>query len=177
MASFAVGAAVNWSWEIGVLPMLALLLGAVALAAGRTQPRVSPPHPTRRLPRAATGIVAVVAIAVIAIPLASTVTLRDSQAQARNGDLAGALRSAGQARALQPYAAAPRLQQALVFEGAGNLDPAARSAAEAVSRSPNDWRLWLVRSRIEARRGNAGASLAAYRRARSLNPRSGLFAR
>lgn len=175
VAAFAAGASVNWSWEISVLPMLALLLAAVALAAGR--PEAAAPPQRRPLPRAATAIVAVIAIGLIAIPFAATGALRDSQAEARGGDLGTALNRADQARRLQPYAATPRLQRALVLERAGALDGAARSIAEAVRRSPQDWRLWLVRSRIEAKRDHAEASVTAYRRARSLNPRSRLFAR
>ena len=132
----------------------------------------SEPGPLRKIGRRL-----VIAIGLIAIPLAATGALRDSQAEARAGDLPTALHRADQARRLQPYAATPRLQRALVLERAGALDGAARSIAEAVRRSPQDWRLWLVRSRIEAKRDHAEASVAAYRRARSLNPRSGLFAR
>ena len=123
------------------------------------------------------AIAAVVAIGLIAIPLAATRALRDSQAEARGADLATALTRADQARRLQSYASGPRLQRALVLERAGSLDAAAGSARAAIRRSPQDWRLWLVSSRFEAKRGNAEASVAAYRRARSLNPRSRIFAR
>lgn len=175
VAAFAAGASVNWNWEISVLPMLALLLGAVALAAARDEPRQ--PAPRRRRSRVAIAAAAAIAICLIAIPLAATRALRDSQAEARAGNLTTALVRADQARSLQPYASTPRLQQALVLERAGSFEPAAGAIAAAISRSPLDWRLWLVRSRIDAKRGQASASVAAFRRARSLNPRSRIFAR
>lgn len=71
----------------------------------------------------------------------------------------------------------PPVQRALVLERAGSLDGAATAAGEAIRSSPQDWRLWLVRSRVQAKRGNAAASVADYRRARTLNPRSSIFAR
>ncbi len=176
VAAFAAGASVNWSWELGVLPLLALLLAAVALAAGRRTGAAAPER-RRRWPRPAVALLSAVAIVVTVVPLASTSALRNSQADVRAGNLEGALDQADQARRLQPYASTPRLQRALVLERAGALDGAARSTSEAIRRSPDDWRLWLVSSRIEAKRGHATASIAAYRRARALNPRSSLFAR
>lgn len=181
VAAFAAGALVNWNWEISVLPILALLLAGVALAAGRDEKRrdetPSSPAPRPWLPRVAVTALALVAIVLIAVPMASTRALRDSQAQTRSGDLVSASARAADARRLQPYASTPRLQQALVQERAGQIGAAAQSIAEATQRSAQDWRLWLVRSRIEAKRGQSEASVAAYRRARSLNPRSAIFAR
>lgn len=177
VAAFAAGASVNWNWEISVLPMLALLLAGVALAARRGED-ARPQAPARRpWSRAAVGLTALAAIVLIAIPLAATRALRGSEAEARGGDLAAALASADQARRLQPYASTPQLQRALVLELAGSLDGAATSVSEAIRSSPQDWRLWLVRSRVQAKRGKAAASVADYRRARTLNPRSSIFAR
>ncbi len=54
--------------------------------------------------------------------------------------------------------------------------PAALAAARRATRDESrNWSNWLVLSRIEAEAGHAKASVAAYRRARSLNPRSSLF--
>lgn len=177
VAAFAAGASVNWSWEISVLPMLALLLVAVAVSARRTASGIPPQWERAAWPRPVIAVLSAMAIGLVIVPLASTNALRASRADASGGDLAGALHHADQARRLQPYASTPRLQRALVLERIGELAGAARAIGEAVRRSPQDWRLWLVRSRIEAKRGEADASVAAYRRARSLNPRSSLFAR
>lgn len=57
----------------------------------------------------------------------------------------------------------------------GDLDAAAAAALEATRDEPTNWRTWLVLSRLQARRGNAAESVEAYRKARSLNPRSQLF--
>lgn len=70
----------------------------------------------------------------------------------------------------------PRLQEALLLEAQHRLDAAAAAARGATEHESDDWRAWLVRSRIEAERGHAAASVAAYRRAYA-HPRSVLFNR
>jgi len=174
-AAFFLSAAVDWMWQIPVLPVAMLLLASVAV------PTPSPSDPSRGafgLPlRLVFGALAVAAIVVIAIPLASTTLVRQSEADAREGDLAGALEAARGAQNAEPSAATPRLQQALVLEELGDLDAAAGAALAATEREPTNWRTWLVLSRIEARRGRAAAAVDAYRRARSLNPNSPLFDR
>ena len=67
--------------------------------------------------RVAFAVLALAAIVAIAIPLASTSLVRQSEADARAGDLSGALAAARSAQNAQPGAATPRLQQALVRGG------------------------------------------------------------
>jgi cytochrome c-type biogenesis protein CcmH/NrfG len=64
---------------------------------------------------------------------------------------------------------------ALLLEERGDLAAAASAARGATDRESTNWRTWLVLSRIEAKRERAAAAIEAYRRARSLNPRSPLF--
>jgi cytochrome c-type biogenesis protein CcmH/NrfG len=63
----------------------------------------------------------------------------------------------------------------VLLEAQGSLGAAAAAIRSATQVEPSDWRAWLIKSRIEAERGNATASLDAYRRAKGLNPRSNLF--
>jgi tetratricopeptide (TPR) repeat protein len=127
--------------------------------------------------RAGFAAVAIAAIVAIAIPLASTTLLRQSEADARAGDLDGALAAARSAENVLPAAAAPRLQQALVLEELGDLAAAAAAARAAAEREPTNWRNWLVLSRLEARQGHAASAVRDYRRADSLNPHFSLFSR
>jgi hypothetical protein len=169
--AFCFGAAFDWTWQLPVLPVAALLLASVLLTAGprsRRQAGNGFPVPWR----AAVAAGALIAIVAIAIPLASTALLRDSQAEAGQGDLEAALSSARTAHEVQPDAAGPSLQEALVLERMGVLDAAAGAARDAVQRGKADWRPWFVLSRIEARRGRPAAALSAYRRAVALNPHS-----
>jgi tetratricopeptide (TPR) repeat protein len=160
-------------WQIPVLPVAMLLLAAVLVSAGPRPQGERRPFP---LPlRAAVALVSLAAIVAIAVPLASTSLVRQSQEAAQAGDLQAALEKARSAQNVQPAAATPRLQQALVLEALGELPQAAAAARAASERESTNWRTWLVLSRIEAERGRAAASLRAYRRGRELNPRSRLF--
>ncbi len=174
--AFAITAAVDWSWQMPVLPAAMLILAAPLLVAGRADPEgegVAVGLPSR-LGFAIFGLVAVVAIA---IPLASTSFVRSSESEVRSGDLTAALEDARSAQNVQPWAASPRLQEALVLELDGDLPAAAEAAQAATERESTNWRTWLVLSRLEAERGRPEASIAAYRKAKSLNPLSPLFAR
>ena len=51
------------------------------------------------------------------------------------------------------------------------------AAKHATRDEPQNWSDWLVVSRLQAESGHPAAAIAAYRRARSLNPRSSLFER
>jgi len=177
-AAFCLTAAVDWTWQIPVLPVSMLLLASVLVTARRRVATGEAPSSRLRIPvRVAVGVAAAAAILAIAIFLAATQLLRQSESQARAGDLAAALQSAATAQNVEPGFAAPRLQQALVLEELGELRPALAAARGATAREPDSWRTWLVRSRIEAELGQARSAVEDFRRARSLNPRSPLFAR
>ena len=180
--AFCVCAAVDWVWEVTVVPAAFLVLAGTLLSSPRlrelTLTRENfPQRSSRHLPRAAIGLVALLALVAIALPLAVTSAIRDSQAAAGAGRFAPALDRAAEAVQLHPAAASPRLQRALVLEASGSLDQAAQSARSATNHEPTSWRAWLVLSRIEAHRGKAISSVQSYRRAKALNPRSPLFAR
>lgn len=174
--AFCVTATFDWMWQLPVLPVALLMLAAAVLSAARA----TAPATRSGLPvplRIATAVVAVAAVVAIAIPLASTSLVRSSEAEAREGDLSAALEDARTAQNVQPAAASPRLQQALVLEARGEFAAAAEAARAATEREPTNWRTWLVRSRIEAESGEAAAAVRDYRKARSLNPLSPIFDR
>ena len=172
--AFFLTAIFDWMWQIPVLALATLLLAAVIVMAGSENQAGG--KSALSIPwRAAVAVAALVAIVVIAIPLASTSLLRQSESDARAGDLDAALRSARSAQNVEPGAASPRLQQALLLEAQGDFDAASEVAEQATDREPTNWRTWLVLFRIEAERGNADAALRLYRKARALNPYSELF--
>ena len=172
IVAFAVSGAGEWIWEIAALAALVLILAAVILKAGAPSP---PPSEHRWVPRAALAVIAVAGAIAIVPAMAGTETVRESQIATRDSDLVAALSDARTAGDAQPYAATPRLQEALVLERLGNIDSAAAAATTATRREPTNWRTWLVLSRLEAERGQPTASLRAYRAARSLNPKSLIF--
>ncbi len=175
--AFCVTAISDWMWQIPVMAVAFLLLAAVLVATGEDSEKDGG-GATLKLPlRAAVALIALVVIAAISIPLASTSLVRKSEADARAGDLPAALSAARSAQNAQPGAASPRLQQALVLESQGELAAAASAARGATERESTNWRTWLVLSRIEAELGDASAAVRDYRKARLLNPFSELFQR
>jgi hypothetical protein len=180
VAAFCITAVFDWMWQIPVLAVSMLLLGSILV--GRPDEPAGEGRPGRRgglppAPRLMLVAVALAAILAIAIPLATTSLVRESEADVRGGNLSSALSAARSAQNVQPDAAGPRLQQALVLEAGGDLSAAAVAARAATERESTNWRTWLVLSRIEAERGRAVAAVRAYGEARSLNPRSELFSR
>ena len=125
------------------------------------------------------GIVALaVAWALIcaqAIPLLANREIVRSQAAVSRSELGSALKHANAARDIQPWAASPYVQLALVNEEAGSLARARDWINEAIDRDPHNWRLWLVLARLETKLGYPRAAADSLRRAVELNPRSPLF--
>ena len=176
--AFAVAAAVDWAWEMTVLPVTFFVLAAAILGQSAPTPIGRSSPSAARLPRLGRPLIAALALlslVLIAIPMSGTEALRSSKDHVNDNRLDLALDQAQSAANVQPYAASPALQEALVEELNGDLDSAAAAARNATEDESTNWRTWLTLSRIEAERGRAEASLAAYRHARSLNPRSVIF--
>ncbi len=174
VVAFLLTATFDWMWQIPVLASSMLLLSAILVTAVSPPPREEP-APFGWPARAGAAAVALVAIIVIAIPLASTTLLRESESDVRAGDQKGALEAARSAQNVEPGAATPRLQQALILEELGDLDQASEAARGATEHGETNWRTWLILSRIEAQRGEAAQAVFAYKKARSLNPESPIF--
>jgi O-Antigen ligase len=185
--AFCAAASFDWVWQIGVVPMVAMLLAAVSLGAERSpalkQRVISDPLMPRAPWTAARGrrarlvLVpgAVLALILIAIPLASTAADRASEAAAAQGQLARALTDAKTAQAIEPGAASPYLQQALVFEQANDISNATSAIRAAIAHSPTDYELWVIASRIATEAGHPRRALANWNRARLLYPTSENF--
>jgi O-Antigen ligase len=171
--AFCLTAGFDWMWQIPVLPVALLLLASLLVTARSEAGREESGFPVPL--RIAAAVLSLAAIVAIAIPLSSSTLLRQSQAEARAGDLPAALTAARSAQNAQPDAASPRIQEALLLEAAGELPAAAAAARAAIEREQTNWRNWLVLARLEAKQGRADAAVRAYARAKSLNPRSLLF--
>ena len=117
-----------------------------------------------------------VAVCLEGILLLSHMRLEQSQTAAARGDTDGAVSAALDAKSLQPWASSPYLQLALLEESSRDLPAARASIGEAIDRDRSDWRLWLVSARIETEAGNIADARRALLRAKTLNPRSPLFA-
>jgi hypothetical protein len=189
MIAGLVSAALDWTWE------LPACFGPVVLAAGLlTGPAMAVPqgtfslsrNPLRREPRAmragrlalgiGTAVVAVAAIATSAILFLSLAKTADSQAAVDRGDLPAAASDARDAVAIEPWAADPRLQLALVEELGGDVGPAIRDIKAAIDRAPDNWQLWFVKARLEVKAADGPAARHALAKARELNPHAPFLA-
>jgi tetratricopeptide (TPR) repeat protein len=175
-AAFATAAAIDWVWEMTVVPVAFLLLaGAMLRTSAGARGQADRETGGSIKARIALATLALVSLVVIAMPMLAVREVRESQADARAGRLDSALDAARSAERFEGFAATPSLQVALVREAQGELDEAAAAAREATREESTNWRTWLTLSRIQAVRGQQQAAVDAYRTARSLNPRSALF--
>jgi len=140
--------------------------------ARRTRPARGRDSPVKRYgPRAAVTALALAAILAVWFPLQGDTSIRESQIEVADGDLRAALADAEDAANAQPYAAGPKIQQAIVLELQGEIPEAVDAARSATHKEASNWRNWITLSRLEARAGNAEGAVRALRRARQLNPR------
>lgn len=185
--AYAVGAGLDWMWELTVVSVVGIACLAVAATAGGqipARPRLVLEHEdgVRRRGGGRFGLalaVLVVGWLVIfaqAIPALSSHELQLSERSAAAGRGDDALDAAVTARRLQPWAASPYLQLALVYEQMNRLADAHRQIEQAIARDRDDWRPWLVEARIETKQGAIESARASLARARTLNPRSPLLA-
>ena len=123
-------AAFEWVWEMAAIACAVMVLGAVIVAGRDDSAAAEDARGPPRRARAAAGValLAVVAIGAVAVPMAGALATRDSRAAAADGRLDAALQDSRTAERLQPYAATPHLQRALVLEQAGALAAAAAAA-------------------------------------------------
>ena len=183
-AAFSVAAGVDWMWELtavaGVaIVALALLSSAAVTDPGR--PRLVESNEPRYWQRGfGFGVAALVGVWLLicaqGVPLLAQLRIKDSQAYAKIGNTNEAIRAAMDARNLQPWAASPYLQLALVAEKENRLEQAHNWIDSAIKRDPTDWHLWLVSSRLEIKLGDSKSAQKSLAKAKSLNPRSPIFA-
>lgn len=178
--SWAVGAAIDWTWQLPSVTIVGVAALAVA-AFGCPVPSSVHERRAARARRALAATVATIAVAWImvlsnALPWIVDMQLQSSRSAAAQGDLAGAAKSALAAKAIEPWGWSGYLQLALVSESAGDLRAARGWLAHALARDRLDWRLWLIAARLDTKSGSVASAKAALRRAESLNPRSPLFA-
>ena len=177
--AFTVSSLVDWSWEVTVLPAAALFLGAAVLGPDAHRGNLLDAVPRQighRAPFVATGIVAsLVGIAFLFLMASSASEIERSRDLFESGDSPAALGAARSAGDLNPWAATPLVQEALILNSEAKSGEAVRAAREATSKEPRDWRTWFVLTGVAAVAGRPGEATGAFERARALNPRGELF--
>jgi tetratricopeptide (TPR) repeat protein len=178
--AYAVDVAFDWMWELTAVSIVAWAILALALSSPKPfeqSPGSKTERRTTRLlrgkgPLVATVIAAWLFVGAQAIPLLAQTEIEKSRAAVARGDAATAESAAIDARRIQPWAASPALQLALVMEQEGNLVQASAWIHEAIKYDSANWDLWLISTRIDVKRGDTSAAKESLSRAIELNPRS-----
>jgi hypothetical protein len=174
--AFAVGAAIDWFWEIagiGVVFFLATGVLVAARCAQLAQQRASAngQREQRRFGLAVAGLALAWITALLLVgPLLVDRELDSSRAAAADGDFVVAVDRANTARSIEPWAATPYLELGLLAQAQGDFATARERVSEAIDREQNNWVLYYVRARIENEAGEAAAAQADIDEAQRLNP-------
>lgn len=153
--------AIDWTWQVPAVVV------PVMVAGGMTCALAAPSKALARVPRVSPRAVAVGSIA-LAVPaiwaagvLALTTTRLDDSADAlAAGRLNEAAAAARSAASIQPWAAAPWLQLAVVEQAAGNYDASMAAAAEAIDRDSSSVDAWVLATTLQVQMGDEKAAAA-----------------
>lgn len=192
LAAGIVSAALEWTWEfpsafIPVVVAVGLLTGVALFRSSRagTLDDRSDTVEMERVDSEGRGFgwgVATLALGWASIIIAAIVffteaKLVQSESAASRSELEEAAQDARDASNLQPWAAEPWVQLALLEELSGDLVGAQEAIHEASMRAPKDWRIWLLNARFEVRLNDLEGARASLDRARQLNPQAQIFQR
>jgi O-antigen ligase len=179
LLAFAVGAGLDWFWEIAAIGAVFFLPAGVLVAARCSQialdPRREHPPPEGRRYGFSVAAIAVGWVAAVALvgPLLVDREIHASQDAAAEGDLGAAVDHARRARSIEPWAASPYVQLGLLAELQGDYRAAAAHFGDAIEREDHNWQWFYLRSKVEHEAGDETAARADLERARELNPRAG----
>ena len=175
--TFALGAAIDWFWEIAAMGAI-FFLAAGALVAARcaqlAQARAEAEgEGPRRFGLAVAGL-AIAWISAVALvgPLLVDRELSTAKDAAAAGKLAAAVDHAETARSIEPWAASPYVILGLLAEAEGDYGAASVHFGKAIEREDRNWKLFFLRSRVEGEAGHEEAARADLQQARALNPRA-----
>jgi O-antigen ligase len=174
MAAFAVGAAVDWFWEIADVAAIFFLAAGVLvsvrcaqIAPGRTAPGAE----QRRWGLAVGGLALgwISAVALIG-PLLVERELDQSKDAAAAGDIDSATQHASTARSIEPWAASPYVQLGGLADLQQNYPNAIVHFTHAIEREDQNWQWYYLRAQADQAAGDEAAMRADLSKARELNP-------
>ena len=174
--AFAVGAAIDWFWEIAAVGAI-FFLATGALVAARCRQLADRRLPgderaeQRRFGLAVAGL-AIAWISALALigPLLVDREIDSSNTAAAAGSVSSAVDHAETARSIEPWAATPYVQLGLLAESQGDYATAQARLTQAIAREEGNWQLYYLRARVEHEAGDAAAAGADQREAQRLNP-------
>jgi len=173
----AVGMAIDWFWEIAALGSVFFLATGALLAARCVQLARARPGTTDGengsggfgLAIGGLALAWITALALIG-PYLVEHELNSSKAAAKEGNFGVAVERADTARSIEPWAASPYVELALLAEGEGDYATGAQQMSKAIDREEANWLYYYLRGRIEHQGGDLAAAKADLSRAQELNP-------
>ncbi|HEU4463323.1 MAG TPA: O-antigen ligase family protein, partial [Solirubrobacterales bacterium] len=158
--AFAVGAGIDWFWEIAVVGAI-FFLAAGALVAARCAQLASARVEAngqveqRRFGLAVAGLALawITALALIG-PLLVDREIDASNAAAADGQIELAIDHADTARSIEPWAATPYVQLGLLAESQGDYATAAARLSQAIDREEDNSHQYYLRARGEREGGD-----------------------
>jgi O-antigen ligase len=176
MLAFAVGAAIDWFWEIAAVGAIFFLASGALVAArcaqlARAREAAVEPRGERRfgLAVAALAIAWVTALALVG-PLLVDREIKASQSAAADGNVASAVDHAETARSIEPWAASPYVQLGLLAQLQGEGTDAIGRLTQAIDREDRNWLLYYLRAKLQNEAGEVAGARADLREAQRLNP-------
>jgi tetratricopeptide (TPR) repeat protein len=174
--AFAVGAAIDWFWQIAAVTAVFFLAAAV-LVAGRCaqllddRAEANGRNEQRRFGLAVGGLAVawITALALIG-PLLVDREIDASKSAADSGNYPSAVDHANTARSIEPWAASPYLQLGLLAELQGDHPTAIERLGQAIEREEDNWVLYYLRADAQKEAGDAAAARADLAAAQRLNP-------
>jgi Flp pilus assembly protein TadD len=164
---FVLHASLDWLFRIPAIAIPGfVVLGA--LASGGTPNRLVFAGLRERV---GIALATAASLGVLVPTYVSTTETNRAQDEAAISDNS-ALERLDRAAKLNPLSAQPLMVEALIQQQHGRNAAALDAANRAADRARHDWTAWAVLARIERSTGDPAAARAAFRRARSLNPRS-----
>lgn len=174
--AFAVGAGIDWFWEIAAVGAIFFLAAGALVAArcvqlARARAESNGHDSRRRFGLTVTGL-AIAWIAALALvgPLLVDREIETSNDAIARGEVASAIEHADTARSIEPWAATPYLQLALLAESQGDYATATDQLGRAIDREEGNWLLYYLRARVESKDGDRAAARADLAEALRLNP-------
>ncbi|MBA3866902.1 MAG: O-antigen ligase family protein [Solirubrobacterales bacterium] len=175
--AFAVGAAIDWFWQIATLGAIFFLAGGALVAArcaqlARARAAANGDDDGRRYGFAVAGLAVawITALALIG-PLLVDREINASKSAAADGDLVSAVSHANTAKSVEPWAASPYVQLGLLAELQADYPTAVGRLSQAINREEGNWLLYYLRARMEHEGGENAAARADLSEAQRLNPR------
>ncbi len=174
-----IASAVDWTWDLPVV-FGTTVIAAALLTGPATLAPIADSGPVgvgvaRSRRRFAAGV-SILIVGWVSVCAAGLLLLSDRRLEASKnafdrGDLSAAADAAEDASSIQPWAAEPYAQLALVYERGGQIAEAQAEVAEAIDRAPRDYRLYLLATRLATEAGDREAASAYFEQAHQLNPR------